>query len=247
MKKVIVIGSPGAGKSVFSKKLSKITNLSLYHLDMIYHKKDGTQISKTEFDKKLKEILEKDEWIIDGNYQRTLELRLKECDTVFLLDYPVDVCIRGAEDRVGTKRDDLPWVEESLNEEFKKLILEFPNTKLIEIYNIVKEANRRGISVAKPGAKMSDVDFATRSYIESKGYGKYFTHRTGHSIGLQDHEAGDVSASNSEIIKVGQCFSVEPGIYTPEKNIGVRIEDLVLITENGCEVLNKFSKEIIVV
>lgn len=122
-----------------------------------------------------------------------------------------------------------------------------PSDFFKEIYSIVKEANLRGISAAKPGAKMSDVDFAARSYIESKGYGKYFTHRTGHSIGLQDHEAGDVSASNSETIKVGQCFSVEPGIYIPEKNIGVRIEDLVLITENGCEVLNKFSKEIIVV
>lgn len=115
-----------------------------------------------------------------------------------------------------------------------------------EIYNIVKEANLRGIMASKPGARMCDVDNAVRNYIEERGYGRYFTHRAGHSIGIEDHEPGDVSASNSSIIKVGQIFSVEPGIYIPEKNIGVRIEDLVLITENGCEILNKFTKDLIV-
>ncbi len=116
-----------------------------------------------------------------------------------------------------------------------------------EIYNIVLEANLRGIAAAKPGNKMKDVDLAARNYIEEKGYGKYFTHRTGHSIGLEDHEAGDVSSINEEVIEVGQCFSVEPGIYIAEEGIGVRIEDLVLITEDGCKVLNNYTKEIIVV
>lgn len=116
-----------------------------------------------------------------------------------------------------------------------------------EIYNIVLEANLRGIAAAKPGNRMCDVDLAARNYIEEKGYGAYFTHRTGHSIGLEDHEYGDVSSVNEAVIQVGQCFSVEPGIYLPEENFGVRIEDLVLITENGCEVLNHFPKELIVV
>ena len=116
-----------------------------------------------------------------------------------------------------------------------------------EIYHIVLEANLRGIAAAKAGNRMCDVDLAARNYIEEKGYGKYFTHRTGHSIGLEDHEFGDVSSINEDIIQVGQCFSVEPGIYLPEEGIGVRIEDLVLITENGNEVLNKFTKDMIVV
>lgn len=116
-----------------------------------------------------------------------------------------------------------------------------------EIYDIVVEANRRGIEAAKPGNRMCDVDLAARNYIEEKGYGKYFTHRTGHSIGLEDHEAGDVSSVNEAIIRPGQCFSVEPGIYLPEENLGVRIEDIVLITEDGCEVLNHFTKDLIVV
>lgn len=116
-----------------------------------------------------------------------------------------------------------------------------------EIYEIVKDANLRGIAAAKPGNKMSDVDKAARSYIEENGYGKYFTHRTGHSIGLECHEAGDVSSVNDNIIEVGQIFSVEPGIYLLDEGIGVRIEDLVLITEDGCEVLNKVSKDLKIV
>ncbi len=115
-----------------------------------------------------------------------------------------------------------------------------------EIYNIVLEAQLRGIKAAKPGSRMCDVDLAARGYIEQKGYGDQFPCRTGHTIGLEDHEFGDVSSVNTDIIKPGQCFSVEPGIYLPEEEIGVRIEDLVLITENGCEVLNRFTKEIIV-
>ena len=137
MKKIIVIGSPGAGKSVFSQKLKEVTNLPLYHLDMLYHKKDGTHISKEELEEKLKIIFKEEQWIIDGNYQRTLELRLKECDAVFLLNYPTEICIKGAESRVGTKRDDFPWVEEKLDEEFKKIITDFKKTKLPEIYRLL--------------------------------------------------------------------------------------------------------------
>lgn len=116
-----------------------------------------------------------------------------------------------------------------------------------EIYNIVLEANKRGIAAAKPGNKMSDVDDAARDYITEKGFGEYFTHRTGHSIGLEDHEVGDVSSVNHEIIEPGQCFSVEPGIYLYDEGIGVRIEDIVYITEDGCEVLNSYPKEDIIV
>lgn len=116
-----------------------------------------------------------------------------------------------------------------------------------EIYNIVLEANKRGIAAAKPGAKMSDVDRAARDYITEMGYGPYFTHRTGHSIGIEDHEVGDVSMANDEIIEVGQAFSVEPGIYLPEEGIGVRIEDIVVITEDGCELMNHFPKDEIII
>ena len=119
--------------------------------------------------------------------------------------------------------------------------------KAREVYEVVKEAQRRGIEAAKPGNRMCDVDLACRNYITEKGYGEYFTHRTGHSIGMEDHEYGDVSSVNEDIIQVGQVFSIEPGIYLMDEGIGVRIEDLVLITEDGCEVLNHFTKDLIVV
>ena len=115
-----------------------------------------------------------------------------------------------------------------------------------KIYDIVVEANRRGIAAAKPGARFCDVDAAARDYITEMGYGPQFMHRTGHSIGIEDHEYGDVSSTNEQILKPGMCFSVEPGIYLNGR-IGVRIEDLVLITEDGCEVLNHFTKDLTII
>jgi len=118
--------------------------------------------------------------------------------------------------------------------------------KAREIYEIVKEANLRAISSVKPGVRFCDIDAAAREYIEEKGYGKYFTHRTGHSIGIEVHDFGDVSSINEDTVAPGMVFSIEPGIYL-EGQVGVRIEDLVLVTEQGCEVLNKFSKDLIII
>lgn len=115
-----------------------------------------------------------------------------------------------------------------------------------EVYEIVKEANLRGIEKVKPGVRFCDIDAAARDYIEEKGYGKYFTHRLGHSIGIEDHDFGDVSSVNLDTVQPGMIFSIEPGIYLPGE-VGVRIEDLVLVTENGCEVLNKYSKELTII
>ncbi len=115
-----------------------------------------------------------------------------------------------------------------------------------EIYEIVKEANRRGIEKVKPGVRFCDIDAAARDYITEKGYGKYFTHRLGHSIGIEVHDFGDVSSVNTDCVQVGQIFSIEPGIYLPG-DVGVRIEDLVIVTEDGCEVLNHYSKDLIIV
>ena len=115
-----------------------------------------------------------------------------------------------------------------------------------KVYNIVKTANERAIAAVKPGVRFCDVDAAARDYITEQGYGPYFVHRTGHNIGQEVHEAGDVSSANTDILKPGMTFSIEPGIYLTG-NFGVRVEDLVLVTEDGCKVLNHFTKDIIVV
>lgn len=117
------------------------------------------------------------------------------------------------------------------------------SSKAKEVYNTVLEANKKAIAKIKPGVKFSEIDLAARDYIESKGYGKYFTHRTGHSIGIDVHETGDVSSVNHEVLEPGMIFSVEPGIYIPNE-FGVRIEDLVLVTKDGCEVLNSYPKDL---
>ena len=139
MLKIIVIGCPAARKSTFARKLKVATGLPLYYLDMLWHKSDGTKISKEEFDKKLADIFKSNKWIIDGNYQRTLEQRLKECDTVFLLDFSVEECIEGAKSRIGKKREDLPWIEEKFDEEFKQYIMNFPKKNLPQIYKLLEK------------------------------------------------------------------------------------------------------------
>lgn len=114
-----------------------------------------------------------------------------------------------------------------------------------EIFEIVKEANLRAIAAVKPGVRFCDIDAAARDYITEKGYGKYFTHRTGHSIGIECHDFGDVSSINTMPVEVGMIFSIEPGIYLAGE-VGVRIEDLVIVTEDGCEVLNKYPKDLVI-
>lgn len=137
MKKIIVIGCPGSGKSYFSKKLKDILNYPIYHLDLIWNKPNKTTISREEFDEILNGIFAEDNWIMDGNYQRTLEMRIKACDTIILLDFDLEVSLDGATSRVGQQRDDMPWQEESLNEEFKNKILSFRDEKLPEIYKLL--------------------------------------------------------------------------------------------------------------
>lgn len=137
MEKVLVIGCPGAGKSTFARALRDRTCLPLYYLDQIWHKPDGTNVSTAEFDARLAEILRQHRFIVDGNYLRTMEMRLRCCDTVFLLDYPLSVCLAGAQARVGVPHEDLPWVEQELDPEFRQWIEDFPTAQLPVIYQLL--------------------------------------------------------------------------------------------------------------
>ena len=142
MRKVIVIGCPGSGKTTFAEKLNKCTGLPLYYLDAVWHKPDRTHITREEFDKRISEIFTTDEWIIDGNYKRTIEIRLKECDTFFLFDLTTDVFLKGASERVGKGRHEMPWIETEFDPEFRRFIEDFPKDTLPYIYKLLEKYNK---------------------------------------------------------------------------------------------------------
>lgn len=135
MQRIIIIGPPGSGKSTFARKLYDLISLPLYHLDNIWWKPDGSHISIEEFDDKLKKLLDEEKWIIDGNYSRTFETRIKAADTVIFLDYDPRICIEGIIERVGKKRSDIPWVEQDVDEELINLVNEYEknNKPVLEI------------------------------------------------------------------------------------------------------------------
>ena len=116
-----------------------------------------------------------------------------------------------------------------------------PDAEQKMIHDLVREANEKAESIIRPGVRFCDIDAAARNHIAASGYGEYFNHRLGHFIGQKDHEKGDVSSANTETAKPGMIFSIEPGVYLPGK-FGVRVEDLVLVTEDGCEILNHEDK-----
>ena len=124
MKRVIVIGCPGSGKSTFSRALSEKTGLPLVHLDLLNWNSDRTTVPRELFHSRLRDAMAEDTWIIDGNYGSTMELRLAACDTVFFLDYSTEVCMDGILTRRGTARPDMPWIEDpaDVDEEFLEFV-----------------------------------------------------------------------------------------------------------------------------
>jgi Xaa-Pro dipeptidase len=117
------------------------------------------------------------------------------------------------------------------------------DAELRKIHQIVLEANEAGRLAGKPGVPCAQVDRAARSVIEKAGYGEYFTHRTGHGIGMEGHETPYLRADNMELLEEGMVYTVEPGIYLPDRN-GVRIEDNLVITGDGADCLSDMSREL---
>lgn len=113
--------------------------------------------------------------------------------------------------------------------------------KYTAIHDIVRTANEIAEGMLRPGVPLRELDQAARAHIAKAGYGEYFTHRLGHFIGQTDHEKGDVSSNSPLVAAPGMIFSIEPGVYLPGE-FGVRVEDLVLVTEDGCEILNHVDK-----
>ena len=111
MKRILIIGCPGSGKSYFAKRLGQILNLPVIHMDNLYWKKDKTSITREELQNKLEPYLKSDSWIIDGNYHNTLKMRLEYATDVFFLDVSREECVQGMLERIDQERDDIPWVE----------------------------------------------------------------------------------------------------------------------------------------
>ena len=156
-KRVAVIGCPGGGKSTFSRALRDRVDLPLYHLDAIYWREDRTHLSREEFYPLMREIIAREEWIIDGNYNSTLEWRVAACDLLIFLDYPTEVCLEGVRARRGQKRSDMPWVEEGDDQEFLDFIRAFETESRPRILEWIKKYPDKAV-----------VTFRTRE--EAEGY-----------------------------------------------------------------------------
>ncbi len=118
-----------------------------------------------------------------------------------------------------------------------------PAEDIKKIYSVVLEAQKKAIDTVKPGLEMRQIDIAARNVIEKAGYGRYFTCRVGHGIGIDIHELPSLHDRNKGLLKEGMVFTIEPGIYIPGV-VGVRIEDDVVVTEDGVEILTQFPKEL---
>ncbi|HEX6869721.1 MAG TPA: Xaa-Pro peptidase family protein [Micromonosporaceae bacterium] len=116
----------------------------------------------------------------------------------------------------------------------------------LALYQVLREAQQAGCAAVRPGVSAESIDAASRSVIEAAGYGDYFVHRTGHGIGLETHEHPYIVAGNAEPVSAGMTFSIEPGIYLPDR-FGMRLEDIVACTDSGVERLNQASRELVVV
>ena len=156
MKKAIVIGCPGSGKTTFAEKLHTVTGLPLFYLDAIWHKPDKTHISREEYDERLAEILGTEAWIIDGNYASTMELRISACDTIIFLDYPLDVCLDGVKERRGKTRSDIPWVETEEDEEFIEFIKSYNEEQKPRVLELLGKYDDKNVVIFKSREQADD-------------------------------------------------------------------------------------------
>ena len=121
-----------------------------------------------------------------------------------------------------------------------------PSEEARRLYHAVLTAQQAAVAAVRPGISTGEVDRAARKVLQKEGFGRYFTHSTGHGVGLEIHEAPRVATGQNEILRPGMVITVEPGAYIPGK-WGVRIEDMVVVTESGCEVLTPTSKDLIAI
>ena len=158
MKKIIVIGCPGSGKSTFARALHAATGIPLHYLDMINWNADRTTVPEEVFLERLQQAMSGESWIIDGNYGSTIEMRLQACDTVFFLDYPLEVCLAGIESRRGTERPDMPWVEApgEVDENFIRFIENYREESRPGVMELLQKYADREIHIFTDRAQAND-------------------------------------------------------------------------------------------
>lgn len=147
MEKIIVIGCPGSGKSTFARALHGITGIPLFHLDMLYWNADKTTVEKDIFHERLASVLQKNQWIIDGNYSSTMALRLEVCDTVIFLDYPLELCLAGIRERQGKPRSDIPWLDTEEDEEFVDFIRNYNTQSRPQVIELLSQYPNKRIHI----------------------------------------------------------------------------------------------------
>ena len=148
MKRAIIIGCPGSGKSTFARALHEVTQLPLVHLDLLFWNADKTTVTREVFAERLDAAIRQEGWIMDGNFSNTMEKRMAACDTVFFLDYPTEVCLEGVKNRRGQARPDLPWIETGDDpdyEEFLAFIKNFETDRRPQIMDLLKKYSDKTI------------------------------------------------------------------------------------------------------
>ena len=147
MNKIIVIGCPGSGKSTFSKSLHNVTGIPLFHLDMMFWNGDKTTVEKSVFLERLISIMDQNEWIIDGNYGGTMELRMMACDTIIFLDYPSSVCLEGIYQRRGKMRSDMPWIDSGEDTEFIEFVKNYNAQQRPKVLSLLEKYKEKDVFV----------------------------------------------------------------------------------------------------
>ena len=148
MKKVIIIGCPGSGKSTFGRRLREISGLPLYHLDMMYWNADKTTVPREVFMARLENAMKEPRWIIDGNYESSMKMRLEQCDTVFFLDFDTDICLSGIEARKGKQRSDMPWTEtDDTDDVFLEFVEKYNTRNRPAVYELLRSFSSKNIII----------------------------------------------------------------------------------------------------
>ncbi len=147
MKKILIIGCPGGGKSTFARALQQKTALPLFYLDMLYWNEDRTHASREVFLDRLNCILQQPSWIMDGNYLGTMAYRMDACDTIIFLDYPTDICLVGIHERFGKSREDMPWIETEEDPQFLAFIQAFQTDTKPKILSLLAKHGDKKIYI----------------------------------------------------------------------------------------------------